>query len=71
MYVCDCVLSMYFEFELVSFVSSSVVEASYTNEYELITRCLFLFKVGCINSTRYLDVSSGIVPSVDTMVFIG
>ena len=62
---------MYFEFELVSFVSSSVVEASYTNEYELITRCLFLFKVGCINSTRYLDVSSGIVPSVDTMVFIG
>ena len=62
---------MYFEFELVSFVSSSVVEASYTNEYELTTCCLFLFKVVCIISTKYLDVSSGIVPSVDTTVFIG
>ena len=62
---------MYFEFKLVSFVSSSVVEGSYTNQYEVMTRCLFLFKAGCIISTRYLDVSSVIVPSVDTMVFIG
>ena len=41
------------------------------NVYELITRCLFLFKAGCIVSAKYLDVPYGAAPIVDTMVLIG
>ena len=42
--------------------------ASCTNVYELIIQCMFLFKVGCVISTKYLDVPYGTVPIVDTIV---
>ena len=35
------------------------------------TWCLFLFKVGCIISTKYLDVPYGIVPLINTVTLIG
>ena len=49
----------------------SQVLASYANVYELITGWLFLFKVGCIISTKYLNVLYDTVLIVDTMVLIG
>ena len=39
--------------------------------YELMTSCLFLFNVGCIISTKYLDVSYDTVPIIDTVVVMG
>ena len=45
--------------------------ASCTNVYELMTRCLFLFKVGCIISTKYLNVPYDTVPIASTIVLIG
>ena len=39
--------------------------------YELMILCLFLFKAGCIISTKYLDVPYGSVPMGYTTVLIG
>ena len=41
-----------------------------TNVFQLMNQCLFLFKVGCIISTKYLDVPRDAAPIVDTMVLI-
>ena len=48
----------------------SHVAASFINDGEFITQRLFLFKVGCMISTKYFDVPYGAVPIVDTIVLM-
>ena len=55
----------------ISFWVVSDVATSYTNDGEFITPCLFLFKVGCMISTKYFDVPYGAVFIFDTIALIG
>ena len=45
-----------------NWISSWVVShgtASFTNDEKFITQCFFLFKVGCMMSTKYFNVPYG------------
>ena len=48
----------------------SKVAAPFTSDDEFITRCLFLFRVGFMISTKYFDVLYGAVPVVNSIVLI-
>ena len=49
----------------------SHVTVSFKSDDEFIMQCLFLFKMGCMMSTKYFDIPYGAVPTVDTIFLIG